>query len=124
MPNIGRKKLDPRAKAYILVGYGSNQYKLLDPITRKTIWVRDAYIVEGRYLSDHDNQLDDQLADQLTTDQLTTDQLATDQLATDQLATDQLADQMANDQLAEPTANNDQPAEPIGNTNTYNDFIS
>ena len=73
MPNIGRKKLDPRAKAYILVGYGSNQYKLLDPITRKTIQVRDAYIVEGRYLSDHDDQLDDQLADQLTTDQLTTD---------------------------------------------------
>ena len=97
MPDIGRKKLDPRAKAYILVGYGSNQYKLLDPSTRKTIWARDTYIVEGRYLSDHD----DQLTDQLVTDQLADDQLADDRLADDQQTDDRLADdQLTDDQLA------------------------
>ena len=93
IPDISRKKLDPRAKAYILVGYGSNQYKLLDPSTRKTIWARDTYIVEGRYLSDHDDQL---------TDQLVTDQLADDQLADNRLADYQLTDnRLADNQLTE-----------------------
>ena len=50
MPEKQLKKLDPRAKPYILVGYGSNQYKLLDPSTRKTIWCRDVYILERKYI--------------------------------------------------------------------------
>jgi len=51
-PEIGRKKLDPRAKPYILVGYGHNQYKLLELGSRKTIWARDAYIQEGKFQND------------------------------------------------------------------------
>ena len=49
MPEKQLKKLDPRAKPYILVGYGSNQYKLLDPNTKKIIWCRDVYILEGKF---------------------------------------------------------------------------
>ena len=48
-PKIGRKKLDPRATPYILVGYGHNQYKLLELGSRRTIWARDVYIFEGKF---------------------------------------------------------------------------
>jgi len=61
MPEIGRKKLDNRAQPYILVGYGSNQYKLADPRTHKTIWVRDAVILEGNYSHGSKPTDDDQL---------------------------------------------------------------
>jgi len=46
------KKLDPRAGLYILIGYGSNQYKVLDPTSRKTYWARDLAIIEGRFIRD------------------------------------------------------------------------
>ena len=42
-------KLDSRAKPYYLVGYGSNQYKLLNPETSKIIWARDLKILEGYF---------------------------------------------------------------------------
>ena len=63
MPEKQLKKLDPRAKPYILVGYGSNQYKLLDPSTKKTIWCRDVYILEGKFRDPLDTPYpeDDQL---------------------------------------------------------------
>jgi hypothetical protein len=56
-PSISLKKLDPRANPYILVGYGSNQYRLINPKTRQSIWARDVYIYEGKFLSDLQGQL-------------------------------------------------------------------
>ncbi len=41
------KKLNKRAKSYILIDYNSNQYKLLDLITRRVVWSRDVIILEG-----------------------------------------------------------------------------
>ena len=43
------KKLDSRAKKSILIGYGSNQYKLLQLHGRKVSWARDVVILEGKF---------------------------------------------------------------------------
>lgn len=49
------KKLDPRTNAYVLIGYGSNQYKLLDISKKATFYSRDVYVLEGKFLKDRDN---------------------------------------------------------------------
>lgn len=49
------KKLDPRTNAYVLIGYGSNQYKLLDISRRAAFYSRDVYVLEGKFLKDRDN---------------------------------------------------------------------
>ena len=49
LPNQVLNKLDPRSKPCYLIGYGSNQYKLLDFTSNKTIWSRDVKILEGRF---------------------------------------------------------------------------
>ena len=46
------KKLDSRAKKSILIGYGSNQYKLLQLQGKKVYWARDAVIQEGKFSAD------------------------------------------------------------------------
>ena len=48
--NYKAKKLDPRAKPSILIGYGSNQYKLLELSTGRAFWSRDTEILEGVFL--------------------------------------------------------------------------
>lgn len=48
-PEVGLKKLAPRAKSWRLIGYGNNQYKLGNIATKKTVWARDVYILEGKY---------------------------------------------------------------------------
>ena len=46
------KKLDPKAKKGILIGFNNfNSYKVLDLISRKTIWTRDLQIFEEEYFS-------------------------------------------------------------------------
>lgn len=134
MPEIGRKKLDPKAKAYILVGYGSNQYKLLDPSTRKTIWCRDAYIVEGRYLNDKDQS--DQLIIQESEEPIvgigdlygvqpgdTSPPLSIDQLAEPSTGN---REQLVNEHPNSESTENDreQLDESKNSPNTYNDLIS
>ena len=51
-PKETTTKLEPKATAFYLIGYGSNQYKLLDPKTSKTAWARDVYIIENRFYRD------------------------------------------------------------------------
>ena len=51
-------KLDSRASPYYLIGYGSNQYKLLNPKTSKTIWARDVKIIENKFYKDNIEQED------------------------------------------------------------------
>ena len=46
------KKLDPRASPYIIVGYGSNQYRLIKPGGRLITTARDIDILEGTFLKD------------------------------------------------------------------------
>ena len=46
------KKLDPRATPYIIIGYGSNQYRLIKPGGRLAINARDIDILEGVYIKD------------------------------------------------------------------------
>lgn len=48
-------KLDKRARPLYLIGYGSNQYKLLDPATSKFTWARDVKIIEGTFYKDNNN---------------------------------------------------------------------
>ena len=43
------KKLANKAKKGILVGIGPNIYKIYDPSTRNTTWVRDLVILEDKY---------------------------------------------------------------------------
>ena len=49
------KKLDPRASIGILVGYGSNQWRILDPTSKKVTWARDVIIKEGHFLKNRDD---------------------------------------------------------------------
>ena len=44
---LNAKKLEPRAKALILINYSNNQYKLLDLKTKRKYWSRDVTIFEG-----------------------------------------------------------------------------
>ena len=55
------KKLDNRANLYILVGYGSNQYRLMTPNKRSIITVRDVDILEGYFLKDFSTKMRDRL---------------------------------------------------------------
>ena len=43
------KKLDPKVIMGILIGYGSNQYKILDPRSKRVTWARDVIIKEGSF---------------------------------------------------------------------------
>jgi hypothetical protein len=47
--NPNTTKLEDRSTLGILIGYGSNQYKVYNPITKRTIWTRDIKILEGKY---------------------------------------------------------------------------
>ena len=49
VPLEGLNKLSPRAKLGTLIGYGNNQYRVVDLSTHKATWTRDAYIIEGEY---------------------------------------------------------------------------
>jgi hypothetical protein len=46
------KKLDLRASPYIIVGYGSNQYRLIKPGGQSIIYARDIDILEGVFIKD------------------------------------------------------------------------
>ena len=46
-------KLDQRGNVAVLIGYGSNQYKLFIPESRRTIWARDVTILEGQFLEEN-----------------------------------------------------------------------
>ena len=48
-PNTQKLKLDEKSKRGILVGFGANQYKILDTTRNKTFWARDVIILEGRF---------------------------------------------------------------------------
>ncbi len=61
------KKLDKRAKPYILVGYNSNQYKLLDLKTKRVVWSRDVTILEGIFPSKWKNTEDYDINDYINT---------------------------------------------------------
>ena len=43
------KKLDEKSKKGYLVGFGSNQFKILDMSRNKTYWSRDVTVLEGRF---------------------------------------------------------------------------
>jgi len=43
------KKLESRTKTCILIGYGSGQYKLFDPVTERAFWSRDVIIQENNF---------------------------------------------------------------------------
>lgn len=62
-PKETLKKLDPRASPYILVGYGSNQYRLTRPSARYTTTIaRDVDILEGVFIKDTPERLASKLA--------------------------------------------------------------
>ena len=50
------KKLDEKCNKCVLVNYGENQYKLLDPETHRTFWSRDVTILEKPYFSDQQDK--------------------------------------------------------------------
>ena len=56
------KKLEPRAKIGVLIGYGQNQYKLLDPETYRVFWARDVIIEEGSFYFSNKNQTQNQIS--------------------------------------------------------------
>jgi hypothetical protein len=43
-------KLEPKANKGILIGYGSNQYRIWDLENKKPVWSRDVKILEGQFL--------------------------------------------------------------------------
>ena len=45
---VKTKKLDEKAIKKYLIGYGSNQYKLLDPDTNEITWARDVTVLENQ----------------------------------------------------------------------------
>jgi transposase InsO family protein len=50
------KKLDEKCNKCVLVNYGENQYKLLDPETHRTFWSRDVTVLEKPYFSDQEDK--------------------------------------------------------------------
>jgi hypothetical protein len=48
-------KLDDRATPYYLIGYGSNQFKLLDINTSKVVFARDINIIENKFYKNPNN---------------------------------------------------------------------
>ena len=56
------KKLDSRASPYIIVGYGSNQYRLIKPGGRIAVIARDVDILEGVFIKDLPERLSAKLA--------------------------------------------------------------
>ena len=46
---IKLKKLDPRAKKVILVGFGKNLYRLYDINSKRVIWARYVKILEKQF---------------------------------------------------------------------------
>jgi hypothetical protein len=46
---VGLKKLDPRAKKAILLGFGNNLYRLYDTESKRLIWARDVKILENQF---------------------------------------------------------------------------
>ena len=74
-PSEKLKKLDSRTSTWILVGYGSNQYKLANPTTHKTVMARDVYVTEGIFttkdlerLTEQPLQLEDEYVDLSSSD--------------------------------------------------------
>jgi len=45
----GLKKLEPRAKKAILLGFGSNLYRLYDIDLKRLTWARDVKILENQF---------------------------------------------------------------------------
>ena len=43
------KKLDEKSKQGYLVGFGTNQFKILDTSRNRAFWARDATVLEGRF---------------------------------------------------------------------------
>ena len=52
----GLKKLDPRAKKAILVGFGKNLYRLYDINSKRVIWARDVKILEKQFYNFNTSQ--------------------------------------------------------------------
>ena len=50
-PPLTISKLDPRAIKHVLVGYGSNQYKIANPTNHFVSWYRDVYIHENSFIN-------------------------------------------------------------------------
>ena len=50
------KKLDPRAKKAILVGFGNNLYRLYDINSKRAIWARDVKILENQFYNFNGNK--------------------------------------------------------------------
>ena len=46
---IGVKKLDPRGKKVILIGFGKNLYRLYNINFKRVIWARDVKILEKQF---------------------------------------------------------------------------
>jgi len=62
-PNELIKKLDARANPYILIGYGSNQYKLIKPGGKIAIWARDVEILENSFIKNQPEKISAKLAE-------------------------------------------------------------
>ena len=73
--NYSAKKLDEKCKKVILVNFGENQYKLLDPETNKTFWSRDVTVFEKPYFSEKHNQ------EALSTNDIDLENLSTDSVS-------------------------------------------
>jgi len=56
------KKLDLRASPYIIIRYGSNQYRLIKPGGRIAVMARDVDILEGVFIKDLPERLSAKLA--------------------------------------------------------------
>ena len=46
---IGLKKLDPRARKAILLGFGNNLYRLYNIDSKRLTWARDVKILENQF---------------------------------------------------------------------------
>ena len=79
------KKLDLRTIMRVLVSYESNQWRILDPRTKKVTWTRNVTIKEGHFYNDkgRGNDIPDQLLlklDSNETTELTVDSIKTNTL--------------------------------------------
>jgi hypothetical protein len=54
----GLKKLDPRARKAILLGFGNNLYRLYDIDSKRLTWARDVKILENQFYNFNTKEAD------------------------------------------------------------------
>jgi hypothetical protein len=101
----------------VLVGYGSNQWRILDPRTKRVTWSRDVIIKEGFFYKDKDN-------DSLTEDLALGDSNIETKEQEDDSTYKEIADSAINESISQQFLDELIEAASALNVNVINDLVT